>query len=79
MSWLRELAVLPLRVYRRVISPIKPASCRFSPTCSQYAIEAVRAHGILRGSWLATWRILRCHPFCEGGHDPVPPPRERRA
>ena len=77
MSWLSELALLPVRVYRRVISPFKPASCRFSPTCSQYTIEAVRAHGILRGSGLALWRILRCQPFCEGGHDPVPPPRER--
>jgi uncharacterized protein len=70
---LRSLATLPLRFYRRFLSPLKPPMCRFSPTCSQYAIEAIERHGILRGSGLAVWRILRCHPFCKGGHDPVPP------
>jgi putative membrane protein insertion efficiency factor len=73
----RALA-LPLRFYRRFLSPLKPAMCRFSPTCSQYAIEALEVHGVLRGSWLALRRIARCHPFCEGGHDPVPPRRARR-
>lgn len=75
MRWIRELAVWPVRVYRRLVSPWTPATCRFSPTCSEYAIEAVRTHGVLRGGWLATRRLLRCHPFCEGGHDPVPPRR----
>jgi putative membrane protein insertion efficiency factor len=70
---LRSLATLPLRFYRRFLSPLKPPMCRFSPTCSQYAIEAIERHGILRGSGLAVWRVLRCHPFCKGGHDPVPP------
>ncbi|MFN0242845.1 MAG: membrane protein insertion efficiency factor YidD [Planctomycetota bacterium] len=65
----------PVRLYRRWISPWKPAMCRFSPTCSQYAIEAFERHGVLRGGAYATWRILRCHPFCTGGHDPVPPAR----
>jgi len=51
--------------------------CRFSPTCSQYAIEAVEAHGIPRGSMLAILRIARCHPFCKGGHDPVPPVKSK--
>jgi hypothetical protein len=52
--------------------------CRFAPTCSQYAIEALETHGLFKGSALALWRIARCQPFCEGGHDPVPPRRERR-
>jgi hypothetical protein len=70
---LRRVATLPLRFYQRFLSPLKPPMCRFSPTCSQYAIEAIERHGILRGSALSIWRILRCHPFCRGGHDPVPP------
>ena len=73
----RRLATLPIRFYRRFLSPLKPPMCRFSPTCSQYAVEAIEAHGILRGSGYAVWRILRCHPFCRGGHDPVPPARSR--
>jgi putative membrane protein insertion efficiency factor len=75
VKFLRRLATLPIRFYRRFLSPWKPPMCRFSPTCSQYAVEAIERHGILRGGALATWRILRCHPFCEGGHDPVPPAR----
>ncbi len=73
MKYVRYVATLPLRFYRRFLSPLKPPMCRFSPTCSQYAIEAIERHGIFRGSALAIWRILRCHPFCRGGHDPVPP------
>ena len=72
MRFLRRLATLPIRFYQRYISPLKPPMCRFSPTCSQYAVEAVHAHGILRGGAYAVWRILRCHPFCKGGYDPVP-------
>lgn len=72
---LRNLAVLPIRLYQRFLSPLKPPTCRFHPTCSSYAIEAVQLHGILRGGWLAAWRVLRCQPFSRGGHDPVPPPR----
>lgn len=75
MRFLRRLATLPIRFYRRFLSPLKPPMCRFSPTCSQYAVEAIEAHGILRGGAYAAWRILRCHPFCQGGHDPVPPAR----
>lgn len=70
----QRLVLLPLRFYRRVLSPLKPVpSCRFHPTCSSYAVEAVQLHGALRGSWLALMRLLRCHPFHPGGFDPVPP------
>jgi len=77
VSWLRFVLTLPIRAYRRFVSPFKPATCRFSPTCSAYALEAIEVHGLLRGTRLAAWRILRCQPFCACGHDPVPPPRER--
>lgn len=68
------LLLLPVRAYRRYLSPALPPHCRFSPTCSAYAIEAVQTHGALRGSWLAIRRIGRCHPFHAGGLDPVPVP-----
>lgn len=61
-----------IMVYRRWISPYTPATCRFHPTCSAYAAESLRHHGLLRGSWLAARRILRCHPWHPGGVDPVP-------
>ncbi len=61
-----------IRLYKRLISPLLPAACRFHPTCSSYADEALERHGLLRGSAYATWRILRCNPFCDGGLDPVP-------
>lgn len=76
--WLRRAWVAPIELYRRILSPLKPQMCRFHPTCSAYASEAVLRHGILRGSALAAWRVLRCHPFARGGHDPVPPTRGGR-
>ena len=64
--------LLLIRGYQRVISPALPASCRFYPSCSQYAIEAITRHGALQGSWLAARRLARCHPVHPGGVDPVP-------
>src|SRR5260370_4847479 len=61
-----------LRGYKRVLSPMLPPSCRYVPTCSEYAAEAIERYGALRGSALAIWRVLRCHPFVRGGYDPVP-------
>ena len=63
-----------VRLYRLLTRPF-PSPCRFAPTCSEYALEAISVHGALRGSWLALRRIGRCHPFNPGGVDPVPPPR----
>jgi putative membrane protein insertion efficiency factor len=61
-----------IRGYQRFVSPALPPSCRFHPSCSQYALEAVTRYGALKGSWLATRRLARCHPFHPGGFDPVP-------
>ncbi len=61
-----------IKIYQKVISPLTPPSCRFYPTCSHYGIEAIDKHGALKGSWLAVRRISKCHPFHEGGFDPVP-------
>ena len=73
---LRKIAVFPLillvKIYREFISPYTLPSCRFTPTCSQYAIEALRKYGPLKGSWLAVKRICRCHPWGGHGYDPVP-------
>ena len=68
----RVLLVL-ISAYRVLLSPLLGASCRFYPTCSTYAIEAIETHGAARGTWLAVKRILRCHPWHAGGFDPVPP------
>jgi putative membrane protein insertion efficiency factor len=69
---LRRVAQAPIHVYRKVISPLKPPTCRFYPTCSAYALEAIERHGAAKGAWLAARRIARCHPFHPGGYDPVP-------
>jgi putative membrane protein insertion efficiency factor len=67
----RALAWL-IRLYRRWVSPMTPRHCRFEPTCSGYALDAIRTHGALKGSWMSIRRIGRCHPFARGGLDPVP-------
>ncbi len=69
---IRRIFILPIRFYQLCISPMLPASCRFVPTCSQYAVEAIMKHGIIRGTYLAIRRILRCHPWGGSGYDPVP-------
>ena len=69
---LRRVLIAPIRLYQLVISPLLPKRCRFYPTCSQYAIEALRRHGAIKGTWLAVKRIAKCHPFHPGGVDPVP-------
>jgi putative membrane protein insertion efficiency factor len=61
-----------LRAYKLAVSPFLPSACRFSPTCSEYMLEAVQLHGAARGVWLGVKRLARCHPFCQGGYDPVP-------
>lgn len=70
---MKYILIFFIKVYRKIISPIKPPCCRFTPTCSQYAIEALSVHGFFKGSYLSIKRIVRCNPFCDGGIDPVPP------
>ena len=67
-----KLLILPIRFYQRFISPLTPPACRYTPTCSQYALEAIEKYGALKGGWMALRRILRCNPFHKGGYDPVP-------
>jgi uncharacterized protein len=79
MRFARELAVAPVRLYQRVLSPAFGPRCRYAPSCSDYAIDAVREFGIIRGLVLACWRLLRCNPFSRGGLDPVSAQRLFRA
>jgi uncharacterized protein len=71
VSFARTLAVAPIRVYQRLISPVIAPRCKYHPSCSAYAVQAIETYGILRGSVLAGWRLLRCNPFSHGGYDPV--------
>ena len=71
MKFIRHAYLLPLYAYQWLVSPLLPPLCRFQPTCSRYVAEAVRSKGILVGTWLGIRRLIRCHPFCEGGDDPV--------
>jgi uncharacterized protein len=75
--WTIRLAILPILLYRWLVSPLIGPRCRFLPTCSEYAIEALSGHGVLRGSWLALRRFCRCHPWGGSGLDPVPEPERR--
>ncbi|HEY7862699.1 MAG TPA: membrane protein insertion efficiency factor YidD [Thermoanaerobaculia bacterium] len=72
MSPASRIAVWLLRAYKTVLSPLLPSACRFEPTCSLYAREAIERHGFTRGAWLSLRRLSRCHPFHKGGFDPVP-------
>ena len=67
-----KLLIAGIRLYQRLLSPMLGQNCRFHPSCSQYAIDALRLHGIFVGTGYALWRVMRCQPFCSGGHDPVP-------
>jgi putative membrane protein insertion efficiency factor len=67
--------IYAIELYRNMISPLRPPSCRFTPTCSQYAVEALRHHGLIRGGWFAVVRLLKCGPWHPGGWDPIPDPR----
>jgi uncharacterized protein len=78
-TWLRRAAVLPIRAYQWTLSPLLPLSCRYAPSCSAYAVEAILSHGARRGVALALRRLARCHPWGGHGYDPVPPARERHA
>ena len=69
--WARQFLIILLRGYKWLISPLFPPSCRYVPTCSEYAVEAVERFGVVRGTLMAGWRVLRCHPFVQGGYDPV--------
>ena len=71
MRALRTVVLAPIRFYQRFVSPLLPRRCKYLPTCSDYALQAVRSHGVLRGGVLAGWRLLRCNPWSHGGYDPV--------
>lgn len=75
---MKKLYTLPIKLYRKYISPLKPPCCRFVPSCSEYALEAFEEWGFFCGFFLTLMRILRCHPFCRGGFDPVPINKKRR-
>ncbi len=67
---IRDLLILALRFYRRYVSPMKPPTCRYVPTCSEYSIQALQKYGLVKGTAKSIWRILRCNPFSRGGYDP---------
>ncbi len=69
---MRKALLFLIRLYQKYVSPGLPRCCRFTPTCSQYAKEAIEKYGAIKGTGLAVWRVLRCNPFCKGGYDPVP-------
>ena len=74
---MKHLCILLVRFYQKFLSPLKRPCCRFTPTCSQYALEAFEKRGFFVGFGLTVWRILRCNPFCPGGYDPVPEKKKK--
>lgn len=76
---MKKLLIKLIRFYQKKLSPAKKPCCRFIPTCSSYAIEALEVHGAIKGSLLAIYRIIRCNPLFKGGYDPVPPKKEKRS
>ena len=75
---MKRVLLAILRFYKRCISPLLPNACIYTPTCSEYAMEAIQKHGVLKGTGLAIWRVLRCNPFMKGGYDPVPEPKKKK-
>ncbi len=75
----RALVIAPIRLYQVTLSRVTPSMCRFTPSCSEYALQAIRTHGVLRGVLLGCWRIARCNPFGASGYDPVPPAPAKKA
>lgn len=73
MNPVARAVIALIQLYRQAVSPLRLPSCRYAPTCSGYAVEAIQLHGLIRGGWLAIRRLGRCHPFHAGGDDPVPP------
>lgn len=71
------LLIAVIKLYQKTISPWLPCKCRFTPTCSHYAVDALREHGFFKGTALTVWRLMRCQPFCRGGYDPVPPAKPK--
>ena len=71
-KYINYIFLIPIWIYQKSISPMFPSSCRFTPTCSQYAVEAIKKYGPIKGIWLGTKRLLRCHPWGGSGYDPVP-------
>lgn len=74
---MKRILLAVLRFYKGAISPLLPNACKYTPTCSAYAMEAIEKHGPWRGTLLAVWRVLRCNPFSRGGYDPVPEPHHK--
>ncbi len=75
---MKRVLLAILRFYKRCISPLLPDACIYTPTCSEYAMEAIQKHGVIKGVGLAIWRVLRCNPFMKGGYDPVPEPKKHK-
>ena len=75
---MKRILLALLRFYKRNISPLLPNACIYTPTCSEYAMEALEKHGVIKGTGLAIWRLLRCNPFMKGGYDPVPEPKKKK-